>query len=202
MRTETFSEHAVSPVVGVMLMLVVTLIIAAVVSAFSGGLIGASDKTPSAAIGGEFSISKGMTIVHLGGDPIALEGVTFYTVPSALFGADADNFRWPIDKSLLLETPDTNTSIARAGGWYDKAALMAGESLYINATSCNTDGTDTNKVNGNSATKWGGGNKDKVTYFTAYQFTNPKNVGKYFYLVTIDDTTGTVISKSQVTIVP
>ena len=34
----TAREHAVSPVVGVMLMLVVTIIIAAVVSAFAGGL--------------------------------------------------------------------------------------------------------------------------------------------------------------------
>jgi FlaG/FlaF family flagellin (archaellin) len=34
------TEHAVSPVVGVMLMLVVTIIIAAVVSAFAGGMTG------------------------------------------------------------------------------------------------------------------------------------------------------------------
>ncbi|MFA5331579.1 MAG: type IV pilin N-terminal domain-containing protein [Methanoregula sp.] len=41
-------ESAVSPVVGVMLMLVVTIIIAAVVSGFAGGLIGTGDqKTPT-----------------------------------------------------------------------------------------------------------------------------------------------------------
>ena len=38
------SEEAVSPVIGVMLMLVVTIIIAAVVSAFAGGLIGNDDQ--------------------------------------------------------------------------------------------------------------------------------------------------------------
>ena len=38
------SEEAVSPVIGVMLMLVVTIIIAAVVSAFAGGLIGNEDQ--------------------------------------------------------------------------------------------------------------------------------------------------------------
>ncbi|MDD1689965.1 MAG: type IV pilin N-terminal domain-containing protein [Methanoregula sp.] len=37
-------DHAVSPVVGVMLMLVVTIIIAAVVTGFSGGLIGKVDE--------------------------------------------------------------------------------------------------------------------------------------------------------------
>lgn len=44
-------EGAVSPVVGVMLMLVVTIIIAAVVSGFSGGLIGTNaEKSPTLAM--------------------------------------------------------------------------------------------------------------------------------------------------------
>ena len=41
-------EDAVSPVVGVMLMLVVTIIIAAVVSAFAGGLTSGTEKAPTA----------------------------------------------------------------------------------------------------------------------------------------------------------
>ena len=40
-------DDGVSPVVGVMLMLVVTIIIAAVVSGFSGGLIGGQQKSPT-----------------------------------------------------------------------------------------------------------------------------------------------------------
>jgi FlaG/FlaF family flagellin (archaellin) len=40
-------EDAVSPVVGVMLMLVVTIILAAVVSGFAGGLISGTEKAPS-----------------------------------------------------------------------------------------------------------------------------------------------------------
>ena len=43
-------EEAVSPVVGVMLMLVVTIIIAAVVSGFAGGLMGGQQKAPSASL--------------------------------------------------------------------------------------------------------------------------------------------------------
>jgi FlaG/FlaF family flagellin (archaellin) len=52
MKTDGFSNRnsAVSPVVGVMLMLVVTIIIAAVVSAFAGGLGGSQVKTPQATI--------------------------------------------------------------------------------------------------------------------------------------------------------
>jgi len=41
-------ENAVSPVVGVLLMLVVTIIIAAVVSGFAGGLAGGAKKAPDA----------------------------------------------------------------------------------------------------------------------------------------------------------
>ncbi|WP_319578817.1 type IV pilin N-terminal domain-containing protein [uncultured Methanospirillum sp.] len=43
-------EQAVSPVIGILLMLVVTIIIAAVVSGFAGGLVGNQQKTPQASI--------------------------------------------------------------------------------------------------------------------------------------------------------
>ncbi|MDV0443139.1 hypothetical protein McpCs1_05070 [Methanocorpusculaceae archaeon Cs1] len=46
-RTNTKKDDAVSPVVGVMLMLVVTIIIAAVVSMYAGGLIGSAEKAPT-----------------------------------------------------------------------------------------------------------------------------------------------------------
>lgn len=42
------NEEGVSPVIGVMLMLVVTIIIAAVVSGFAGGLAGTQEKAPAA----------------------------------------------------------------------------------------------------------------------------------------------------------
>ena len=41
------NENAVSPVVGVMLMLVVVIIIAAVVSGFAGGLVKTTPVAPS-----------------------------------------------------------------------------------------------------------------------------------------------------------
>lgn len=44
--TRQNSDEAVSPVVGVMLMLVVTIIIAAVVSGFAGGLVGGGARKP------------------------------------------------------------------------------------------------------------------------------------------------------------
>jgi archaeal type IV pilus assembly protein PilA len=59
------NASAVSPVVGVMLMLVVTIIIAAVVSAFAGGLGGSQTKTPQATIvSDEFHISGNLDLTN------------------------------------------------------------------------------------------------------------------------------------------
>jgi FlaG/FlaF family flagellin (archaellin) len=59
-RKKSFSvEDAVSPVVGVMLMLVVTIIIAAVVSGFAGGLASTTEKAPTISM--EVEIANGGT---------------------------------------------------------------------------------------------------------------------------------------------
>jgi len=81
-RTEK-RDSAVSPVVGVMLMLVVTIIIAAVVAAFAGGLVTNTEATPIASldvniysaanVGGTMSstYAPDFTIDHLSGDPLS-----------------------------------------------------------------------------------------------------------------------------------
>jgi FlaG/FlaF family flagellin (archaellin) len=54
--------HAVSPVVGVMLMLIVTVIIAAVVSGFSGGFMGTSRPAPTAMFDVHIYAEEGLTL--------------------------------------------------------------------------------------------------------------------------------------------
>jgi len=78
-------EQGVSPVVGVMLMLVVTIIIAAVVSAFAGGLTTGKEKAPQVSLETHIQLHGGMmggtqmTIKHLGGDPINTKNVKLVT---------------------------------------------------------------------------------------------------------------------------
>jgi len=81
-------EHAVSPVVGVMLMLVVTIIIAAVVSAFSGGLATGKEKAPQASLETHITFGDSMMtgtagpvfiMKHMGGDPINTQNVKLVT---------------------------------------------------------------------------------------------------------------------------
>ena len=64
------NKEAVSPVVGVMLMLVVTLIIAGVVSAFGGGLVSTTSATPQASITSSLTYHDSLKIQHNGGDSI------------------------------------------------------------------------------------------------------------------------------------
>ncbi len=90
------NESAVSPVVGVMLMLVVTIIIAAVVSAFAGGLASEQSKAPQASLSCQaviedvqdtdrtdwiptypdnFAAKNGLLFEHKGGDAFALSDI-------------------------------------------------------------------------------------------------------------------------------
>ena len=78
-RTE--KEDAVSPVIGVMLMLVVTIIIAAVVAAFAGGLASDTDAADSAIIKLD---SYDMATV----DQMSSEPWTTYTAGYKQFGAE------------------------------------------------------------------------------------------------------------------
>ncbi|MBP2145335.1 flagellin-like protein [Methanofollis sp. W23] len=84
-------EEGVSPVVGVMLMLVVTIIIAAVVSAYAGHIGGNTEVPPQTSIDVQITTSGGpqgdqivMTFEHLSGDPIPtadMKILTFYKLP-------------------------------------------------------------------------------------------------------------------------
>jgi len=87
-------DSAVSPVVGVMLMLAVTIMIAAIVSATAGSFSNTEKKAPSAILDvsiygakdyGDFSAPT-LTIKHVSGNVLQtkdLQIVTYYTVPGS-----------------------------------------------------------------------------------------------------------------------
>ena len=65
-------EDAVSPVIGVILMVAITVILAAVIGAFVLGIGGSQSETPQASFG-----IQGSDIVHTGGDAIDPARITF-----------------------------------------------------------------------------------------------------------------------------
>jgi FlaG/FlaF family flagellin (archaellin) len=73
-------EHAVSPVVAVIVMIALTVMIAAVATAFASGIIEGLKKTPNAAfaVEGAHEGSNSITIIHYGKDTIvhAFSGTT------------------------------------------------------------------------------------------------------------------------------
>lgn len=93
---------AVSPVVGVMLMLVVTILIAAVVSAFAGGLAQNQGKTPQSQISGTYSQSRGMTISNDGGDVLSATDIQIYVSPTSSWGTGSDYKTYAINKSVIM----------------------------------------------------------------------------------------------------
>lgn len=95
-------EAAVSPVIGVLLMLVVTIVIAAVVSGFAGGLASDQHKTPQASITAKsaivsiqdtdttntlpdypsgFTANNGIIFSHNGGDGFDLKDIVIQLQP-------------------------------------------------------------------------------------------------------------------------
>ena len=88
MKRQERNEDAISPVIGVMLMLVVTVIIAAVITAFATGMAGESTTTtPMALLEADNQQMTGdllhtFDIVHKGGDEIALENIQVVIEPS------------------------------------------------------------------------------------------------------------------------
>lgn len=86
MRQIILNEKAVSPVVGVMLMLVVTIIIAAVVSGFAGGLGQGTAKAPQLSIGAEAHEGTGIIVDFKGGDAISGSAIKIKTfIPMGMF---------------------------------------------------------------------------------------------------------------------
>ena len=75
MNKKTFNlkndKRAVSPVIGVILMVAITVILAAVIGAFVFGISPSAEKTPNAQLRAE-AYTGNLTLKHMGGDPVSL----------------------------------------------------------------------------------------------------------------------------------
>ena len=77
MKFRNEREGAVSPVVGVMLMLSVTVLIAAIVSTYAGGFTTGAEKSPQCSIRATPNLDQHkIYFEHTGGDPFMLGSIT------------------------------------------------------------------------------------------------------------------------------
>jgi len=203
-----FKEDAVSPVVGVMLMLVVTIIIAAVVSGFAGGLVKTQTKAPQATIEGTFSVTRGMSLTNAGGDALATSNIVITTSNGPTFGPGLGSTTVnTVPLNLTVNSAGTpiefwNPSTGAYDGW-NVTAFSPGDTWYINISNCNP-----NLLTPGTASFHGSYNlvNNEWTFtkpsdaFWALNFVNPNNIGKQFYLSAYDKATGALISQTSVTI--
>ena len=114
-------DDAVSPVIGVMLMLSITIIIAAVLMAFAGGMADTKPATPSVDLSAEF-VKNGSDIVlrlsHNGGDTLNPKDirVTAYAASASSSGEQliikdiiGDDNAWNAGESILLTADKTKS---------------------------------------------------------------------------------------------
>ncbi|MBP2134420.1 FlaG/FlaF family flagellin (archaellin) [Methanomicrobium sp. W14] len=206
------NDSAVSPVVGVMLMLVVTIIIAAVVSGFAGGFAQGQTKAPQATIQGEFSTTSGLKIIHAGGEAIPTTDMVITLKNGPTFGSNLEAMS---TNALNLATVTDSNSVpvqyfnpeTGAVDGYNITSFNPGDTFYVNIANCDPeklqptvapyDGKKGYKVKFDGTHYTYDGFK---TSFWNLCFVNQENIGKSFYLDVNDKSSGTLISRAVVTI--
>ena len=151
------TEDAVSPVLGVMLMIVVTIVIAAVVTAFATGMAGDSTSTTPMALfdadnqnvglfdveGEKVILLKSFDLVHKGGDEVPAENIRIVMESKRGDGAEID-FESGIQ--LVWKYGDGDLKILSSD-----ESLTTGERIKI---TLNPTETDHEKIFADSLVKW------------------------------------------------
>jgi FlaG/FlaF family flagellin (archaellin) len=170
-------DSAVSPVVGVMLMLVVVIIIAAVVSGFAGGMVGSETKPPQATIQGKYSYSANMLqMYHAGGDELSTQ-------------------------KIMVQVYQNDEDVGGYGSLYKGVHTIANKSLICNAAGkCWLD-IATGRVSDVPVWRSGETMYFNQTWTNAQKFESGDPVGKSLFLEVLT-TDGKLVSKSKVMIDP
>lgn len=187
------NESAVSPVIGVMLMLVVTVILAAAVSGFSGGLVGDTSKPSQMAIKADYSQSRGLTIAHMGGDIINTLDTNIIVAATRDFGS-YQQLKWEVNSSAVKITKNgiprewANASATGSSGL--ARTFQPGEVAFVSSN-------DLARVQ--PRTYGSTGNTDATSQY--YGFTHANARGQRFVLSFVDSD-GKTIAKTDVVIQP
>jgi FlaG/FlaF family flagellin (archaellin) len=135
-------ESGVSPVVGVMLMLSVTVMIAAVVSTYAGGFGSVPEKTPQSSISARADLNNHpyprIYFEHNGGDPILLDQIQV-------------TFRYG-ENTTTVKKADTgvtcsNFTLIGSGGAGSENTIKAGSVFYLDGLNyLNPAATDNSRI--------------------------------------------------------
>lgn len=187
------TNEAVSPVIGVLLMLVVTIIIAAIVSAFAGGLSSDESKAPQVSLDAkviiegiedelhddddvdwgpnypaDFKAKNGILFEHKGGDPFSLNDIYVELENQGITMIVTPGDKLPSSTCLPSETTD--------GGYFAKVGasdknIEPGDKFMLYADNCYKGEGE----NGNNYLLW--------TFDTGYGY---GTVGEFYKYKIID----------------
>ncbi|WP_246022852.1 type IV pilin [Halosimplex halophilum] len=93
------SSRAVSPVIGVILMVAITVLLAATAATFFMGFEGELSGTPTVAIEGEFAVDSGgheLAVEFTGGDVLARENVAIHVASAGCRGVGSVTDRYDL----------------------------------------------------------------------------------------------------------
>jgi hypothetical protein len=209
------NESAVSPVIGVMLMLVVVIIIAAIVSAFGGGIASGQSKAPQAQVKGTFSITDGMSISNAGGDSLPTKNLVFTIRDGRTFGGDLESSTaQTLNMSAIYVSSGARGAgpMRRADGAFYMTSFNPGDTVTITPADCTCNILQPGIAPTDYAVA-GNVGSDGYTYVTdstvnvdgvetaawALCIRNQNSIGKSFILE-VSDTYGHLISRSDVVI--
>jgi len=200
MKRTKLLDSAVSPVIGILLMLVVTIIIAAVVSGFAGGLISGQSKVPQAQISGTFSVTNGLKLEHNGGDAIPTTDMIVIMKNSRVFGPDMEKRSAQLVNHSIIRNEAGKQWEGTANG-LNVSSFSPGESAYIPISDCRCDQLQPVMAPSDFADNYTGGTYvGGKTSFWANCFQNPANIGKTIVMEFTDKSTGKMITKSNIPI--
>ena len=111
MNLKERKEDAVSPVIGVMLMLVVTIVIAAVVAAFAGGLGSDVEMAPTAALDIDVTYDGKVKITSLSGEALITKDITIKVTDASGNSKGTGNLYDQGTYKQLSFTPGTTTVV-------------------------------------------------------------------------------------------
>lgn len=120
-------DEAVSPVIGVILMVAITVILAAVIAAFVFGMTGSVSKTKTVAVVSEMKTPTQIIVTNMGGQDVK----QLTDIVTKVNGAD----KTPI----APETPNRLETVASQVGSYSVYSVAAGDRVTV--TGIFKDGT-------------------------------------------------------------
>ena len=129
-------EDAVSPVIGVMLMLVVTIVIAAVVAAFASGLGGDVESAPAAVFDVDLDKNNKLTLQHLSGENLIEKSISAKVQNAAgttlLEGKFSGEGFFSPGETLSTTLSSVNSGSVKTGDYVKVVILYDGKHVILN----------------------------------------------------------------------